>query len=213
VSAAKVAADYYVQCLTQEGREPTYKELAKAAERSDSWGAQQLRALRKAQEWTPEDDAAAKAAAEVEAYEGTEVPEADSRPAEAHTEAPATPVGTVPIVWGALLLGLGASVAANVVAVGGGTGQRIAAAFAPMALLLAVEILTRFRKAKRGGWLLYLGTGIIAAVTAVVSYGHTRSLLLHYGESNLAATILPLAPDGLILVSCVALMTMTKEEK
>jgi hypothetical protein len=213
VSAAKAAADYYVQCLTEEGREPSYKELAKAAERSESWGAQQLRALRKAQQWTPEDDAAALAATKAADTGGREVPEADSKPAEGRTEARAAvrqPFAARGVVWVAFLLGLGASVAANVEAAQDGIGPKVAAGFASIALLLSVEILARFRTSAKGRWLLYGGTGVIAAVAAVVSYGHMRSLLLEYGESNLAATILPLAPDGLILVSCVALMTMQR---
>lgn len=205
MSAADIAAELY-STRVAAGEEPSYKELAKAAGRSESWGAQQLRKLR----------ASSKPAKAPEPkLVPTEAPVVD-KPAEARTEAPVSirqPFAARGVVWVAFLLGLGASVAANVEAAADGIGPKVAAGFASIALLLSVEILARFRTSAKGRWLLYSGTAVIAAVAAVVSYGHMRSLLLEYGESNLAATILPLAPDGLILVSCVALMTMTKEEK
>nr|WP_255429698.1 DUF2637 domain-containing protein [Streptomonospora sp. PA3] len=49
------------------------------------------------------------------------------------------------------------------------------------------------------------GTAVVAAVAAVVSYGHMRDLLLSYGETALVAHILPLSVDGLLLVASVAL--------
>ena len=95
-------------------------------------------------------------------------------------------------------------------------GARIAAAFVPLALLLAVECMTRPRWHRRPGawsgfwWGLarYGGTGLVALVAAVLSYRHMSALLLAYGEDALNAAIGPLAVDGLMVVAGFALLAM-----
>lgn len=205
MSAVDIAAQYYA-AETAAGRKVTGKQLAEHVGMSLSWGAQTLRKLKQPESAEVHDHtpAAEDVVAPVEATPTVAfVPEAAVQSAE-------STFGTRLVVWCAFLLGLGASVAANVAAAGHGIGPKIAAGFAPVALLLAIEVIARMRKDGKGAWWLYLGTGVIAAVTAVVSYGHMRRLLLEYGEAELSATILPLAPDGLILVACVALMMLSK---
>lgn len=136
----------------------------------------------------------------------TEAPEPIAEPTAAEQ-----PEGARLVAWLAFALGLAASVAANVTSAGNGVGPRLAAAFAPVAVLLAVEVLVRTRWQKHV-WLKYAGLGVVAAVAAVVSYGHQRSLLLGYGESTLNATILPLAVDGLLTISATALIAMKGEK-
>jgi hypothetical protein len=51
----------------------------------------------------------------------------------------------------------------------------------------------------------YTGAGVVGAVAAVVSFGHLRSLALGAGESPLAAALLPISVDGL-LVSAASVM-------
>ncbi|MDA2806137.1 DUF2637 domain-containing protein [Nocardiopsis suaedae] len=116
------------------------------------------------------------------------------------------------VPWVAFITGAAVSIGANILhATSGGravdAGQVVAAAWAPIALLLVAEMVTRTRQS--GAWwivaLRWLGTAVVAAVAAIVSYGHMRDLLLSYGESALVAYLLPLSVDGLILVASIAL--------
>ena len=116
------------------------------------------------------------------------------------------------VAWLAFVTGAVVSVGANVLHAlhGGGpveAGRVIASGWAPVALLLVAELVARSRTA--GPWwiiaLRWVGTGVVAAVAAVVSYGHMRDLLLSYGETALVAHLLPLSVDGLLLVASLAL--------
>ncbi|MGH3679308.1 MAG: DUF2637 domain-containing protein [Natronosporangium sp.] len=51
----------------------------------------------------------------------------------------------------------------------------------------------------------YGGAGVVGAVAAVVSFGHLRHLALAAGESAVAAALLPISVDGL-LVAAAAMM-------
>jgi Protein of unknown function (DUF2637) len=138
-----------------------------------------------------------------------------------HSTVPASggqPSGARLVAWSAFLLGIAASVAANVAHAQAGLGPRIAAAFVPLALLLAVECMTRPLWHRRPGawsawwWGLarYGGTGLVALVAAVMSYRHMRGLLVLYGEDGLNAAIGPLAVDGLMVVAGFALLAMSE---
>lgn len=122
---------------------------------------------------------------------------------------------TVTKRWPAYLgcgTGLSVSVWANVaharLTPGAGPGAVFLAAFWPIALFLALEVLTRT------GWgtgyglhVARAGVALVAAVAAVVSYLHLHGLLVRYGEAPVAALIGPLAIDGLMAVSAAALLT------
>ena len=127
-------------------------------------------------------------------------------------------------VWayGGALLGGGVSVAANVAhsyvpPAGGPTswaphaGAVIGAVFWPVALLVAVEILTRVNWPAGRGWLVlrYAGLLPVALVAAAVSYRHLSGLLGYYAEDALTARLGPLAVDGLMLVATGALIATT----
>lgn len=143
------------------------------------------------------------------------VAERRSRPLKAPTADKQT-FGARAVVWSGLILGLGFSVAANVSSANGGIGPSLAAGFAPLATLLAIEAMIR-PKWFRGGWGIKLarfgGLSVVAVVAAIVSYGHQKHLLLTFGETELSASILPLAADGLIVITATALLAMKPEEK
>lgn len=109
-------------------------------------------------------------------------------------------------------LGVGLSVAANVehVLVQGPApvGAVVSAAACPVILLVALEIIARTRWPDGRRWLLlrWLALPTVAVVAASISYLHMRSLLLAYGESEWAATVGPLAVDGLMAVAVGALL-------
>jgi hypothetical protein len=159
-----------------------------------------------------------------------EVPQSGGQPVNAQVSAPATPVA-VPAVevadtrapwqarvvaWASFLLGSAASVAANVEHAKDTPGAKLAGAFVPMALILAVEMMSR-PIWQRPGWAWhaarYGGTGLVALVTAVMSYSHMHGLLLTYGETELNAAIGPLAVDGLMIVSGFAILAMNQKRE
>lgn len=47
---------------------------------------------------------------------------------------------------------------------------------------------------------------VVAAVAGIVSYGHIRAVALAVGESELAAILLPIGIDGLIIVATLAML-------
>lgn len=116
------------------------------------------------------------------------------------------------IAWLAFATGAVVSIGANVLHALDGDGptdfgRLVAAGWAPVALLLVAELVARARQS--GPWwiitLRWSGTAVVAAVAAIVSYGHMRDLLLSYGETALVAHLLPLSVDGLLLVASLAL--------
>jgi hypothetical protein len=138
--------------------------------------------------------------------------------------------GARAVSWVAFVFGVIVSVAANVAhtfyptadqltawrALHPGTawqpelGPQLAAAFWPVALLLAVEVLSRVRW-RAGLWwsaARYGGTGTVALVAAVMSYRHMAGLLTAYGEDSFSAHVGPLAVDGLMVVAGFALLSL-----
>ncbi|MCH7231171.1 DUF2637 domain-containing protein [Glycomyces sp. L485] len=151
------------------------------------------------------------------------VTEADT-PAEAAGErqVPAQPRGAAATAWLALVLGIGASVGANILhtvnVVSDGTRslpQVAGAAFWPVALVVAIEVMARVRWPASVGYALvrFAGVGAVAVVAAVVSYRHMSGLLAHWGEDPLSAHLGPIAVDGLVTVGALALLAIHKARK
>ncbi|MGH3712844.1 MAG: DUF2637 domain-containing protein [Micromonosporaceae bacterium] len=114
------------------------------------------------------------------------------------------------IAWCAFTLGVAASIAANVAHARPELGPRLASAFAPVALLLTVEIMSRVPWPDGRWWKLgrWAGTGTVAAVAAITSYRHMSALLASYGEDRLTAIIQPACVDGLMVVASLALLAL-----
>lgn len=140
------------------------------------------------------------------------------------------------VTWIAFWLGVVGSIAANIahtavpttesVAAWTATGQSaaewhppvgamLAAGFAPVALMLVIEIWSRVPWPTGTRWVVgrWIGSGLVASVAAVVSYRHMRGLLIAYGEPKLTATIMPLAVDGLMVVASIALMALSHAKR
>lgn len=110
-----------------------------------------------------------------------------------------------------LALGIGASLAANVLAAQPTVIGRVIAAWPPVALLLTVELLSRLPVAP--GWLSRLrviSAAGIAGIAAWVSYWHMAAVALEYGEAPVAAHLLPLSVDGLVVVASVCLVELAR---
>lgn len=133
------------------------------------------------------------------------------------------------IAWGSFFGGTVVSVAANVeqarmtppkwaIAPDGGmhawspeVGPQIAAAFWPLALLAAVEVMTRIPWPNGRGWVAarFGGVGLVAAGAAIISYTHMLDLLEMWSYTGLPAHLGPLVVDGLMVVSGAALFAMS----
>lgn len=161
--------------------------------------------------------------AEVKA-EGVELSPTPAAKGVATTDAlaAAQPRGAAPVAWLALLLGVGASVAANVLhtwtVLADGSGslpQVLGSAFWPVGLLVAVETMARVRwPASIGYGLIRFGAvGAVAAVAAIVSYRHMAGLLAYWGEDPVSATLGPIAVDGLVMIGALALLAIHKARK
>lgn len=108
-------------------------------------------------------------------------------------------------------LGLVASLGANVLHVldlpDPDVWAVVGAGFWPFALLVSSEVLARKRWASKGPRIAgVIGVLVVALVAAWISYGHVHGLLKSWGEPDLAAALGPLAIDGLMVVSSLALV-------
>lgn len=119
------------------------------------------------------------------------------------------------IAWLAFTTGITVSVAANVLhadVAGDATSAELAgAAFWPLALMLAVEVLTRITWPAGWQWSLarFGGVGLVGGVAAILSYRHMAGLLSTWGEDQWNAHLGPLAVDGLMLISATALLAIS----
>jgi hypothetical protein len=111
-------------------------------------------------------------------------------------------------------VGVGASLAANVahsfIHKSPPAGAIIAAAFWPVALLIALEVISRVEWPDARKWFLlrYGGLSAVAGIAAIISYRHMAGLLGSYGEDPFSAHIGPLAVDGLMVVCSAALLAI-----
>src|SRR6266545_6023105 len=108
-----------------------------------------------------------------------------------------------------LVLGVAASVAANVLHARPDPVAQIIAAWPPLALLLTVELISRVPVDRRllAAARLVATTGI-AAIAAWVSYWHMAGVASRYGEQGASPYLLPLSVDGLAIVASVSLVEL-----
>jgi hypothetical protein len=112
-------------------------------------------------------------------------------------------------VRGTLVLGVAASVAANVLHARPDPVAQLIAAWPPLALLLTVELISRVPVHRR---LLaaarLVATTAIAGIAAWVSYWHMAGVASRYGEQGASPFLLPLSVDGLVIVASVSLVEL-----
>ena len=109
-----------------------------------------------------------------------------------------------------LILGVAASVAANVLHAQQHLISQLIAAWPPVALLLTVELISRvpvYHKLLAAARLL--ATTAIAGIAAWVSYWHMVGVAGRYGEIGLSAYLLPVSVDGLIVVASISLVELS----
>ena len=112
-------------------------------------------------------------------------------------------------VRGTLVLGVAASVAANVLHARPGPVAQLIAAWPPLALLLTVELISRVPVHRRLLAAARLAaTTAIAGIAAWVSYWHMAGVAARYGETDASPYLLPISVDGLIVVASISLVEL-----
>ena len=108
-----------------------------------------------------------------------------------------------------LLLGVTASVAANILhAINNPISQAIAG-WPPVALLLTVELISRVPVHRRAlAAVRLVATAGIAGIAAWVSYWHMVAVVGRYGETGATPFLVPCSVDGLVVVASVSLVEL-----
>jgi hypothetical protein len=127
------------------------------------------------------------------------------------------------VAWGGFLLGLTASMIANVLDAWlpalhqlpgwtPGLAPQIGGAFWPAALMFAVEALSRVPWPEGQWWAVarYGGVGTVALGSAAISYGHVHDVLISWGYGVPSAVVGPLVIDGLMLICGFALLAISR---
>jgi hypothetical protein len=108
-----------------------------------------------------------------------------------------------------LTLGVAVSVVANVLHADPNPISQAIAAWAPLALLLAVELISRVPVHHQSrAWLRIAATTTIATIAAWVSYWHMVGVAVRYGETGPTPYLLPISVDGLIIVASISLIEL-----
>lgn len=109
-----------------------------------------------------------------------------------------------------LLLGVIASIAANVLHAQPHPISQAIAAWPSFALLLTVELIARIPVTRAGIAVLRLtATTTVAGIAAWVSYWHMAGVAARYGETGITPYLLPLSVDGLILIASISLLEIS----
>jgi hypothetical protein len=152
------------------------------------------------------------------------VPGQDTTTGRQPSTAMATPVprSTRLVAWGGFILGLTASVLANVLDTWlpathqppgwePGLPPQIGAAVWPAALMFALEALSRVPWPRGFWWLVarYGGVGIVALGSAAISYSHVHDVLMSWGYGAGSAATGPLVIDGLMIICGFALLAIS----
>ena len=108
-----------------------------------------------------------------------------------------------------LVLGVAASVAANILHAERNPVSQMIAAWPPLALLLTVELISRVPVHRRSLALVrFAATSTIAGIAAWVSYWHMAGVASRYGETGASPYLMPLSVDGLVIVASVSLVEL-----
>lgn len=113
------------------------------------------------------------------------------------------------VVRGIGLLGIAASIAANVLHADPNPISQAIAAWPPIAFVLTVELIHRVPVTTLLTALARMvATSVIAGIAAWVSYWHMAGVAARYGETGASAYLLPFSVDGLIVVASIGLVEL-----
>lgn len=109
-------------------------------------------------------------------------------------------------IRGVMVLSVAVSVGANVLHAQRNVISQVIAAWAPVAMLLAIELISRVSVSRRAlGVVRLVAAGLLALIAGLVSYRHTFDVVARYGEDGFVPYLLPLSVDGLMVVASVCL--------
>lgn len=112
-------------------------------------------------------------------------------------------------VRGVLTIGVAVSLAANILHADADPISKAISAWPPIALLLAIELISRVPlSTRRLASIRIAATTAIAGIAAWVSYGHMTAVAAHYGEHGGTPYLLPLSVDGLVAAASVSLVEL-----
>jgi hypothetical protein len=104
-------------------------------------------------------------------------------------------------------LGIAASLAGNVLHAEDNAVSQAIAAWSPLSLLLAVELISRVPVRQGASSVARLAaTAVIAGIAAWVSYWHMVGVAMRYGETGPSPYLIPFSVDGLIVIASVSLV-------
>jgi hypothetical protein len=89
-------------------------------------------------------------------------------------------------------------------------GDVTSSAFWPVALLIALEVISRVQWPEGRWWWItrFGGLTTVALIAALTSYLHMAALLGYYQEDRITVSLGPLSVDGLMVVCSVALLAI-----
>ncbi|GAA4725943.1 DUF2637 domain-containing protein [Phytohabitans rumicis] len=140
-------------------------------------------------------------------------PQPPSRP----NSVPAAPAETLSqltrVRWAVratLSLAVASSTAANILHAQDNLISQAIAAWPPLALLAAIELISRVPVHRRSlAALRMVATAAIAAIAAWVSYGHMVEVVRRYGEIGASPFLIPFTVDGLIVSASICLVELS----
>jgi hypothetical protein len=112
--------------------------------------------------------------------------------------------------WAIYMIFIGLSSAANAMHAQDPIGAFLSAVL-PVALALSTFLLERVRSSGGANQARIMGTVLVALGTAVGSFLHLYGLARDHGESRVTAALIPLAFDGVMLVSSMTIMVLSRE--
>jgi hypothetical protein len=111
-----------------------------------------------------------------------------------------------------VLLGIGASIAMNVLHAPSNPAARLVAAGPPLAVFFALELIARIPSSSKGlTWFRIAGAVVVALGAATISYAQQRAAVRGLGFADWESFIWPLIIDGLMVVASVSLVEVVRK--
>src|SRR5574342_328583 len=111
-----------------------------------------------------------------------------------------------------VLLGIGASIAMNVLHAPNNPAARLVAAGPPLAVFFALELIARIPSSSKGlTWFRIAGAVVVALGAATISYAQQRAAVRSLGFAEWESFIWPLIIDGLMVVASVSLVEVVRK--
>lgn len=116
------------------------------------------------------------------------------------------------LVLAAVLLGIGASIAMNVLHAPDNLAARLVAAGPPLAVFFALELIARIPSSSKGlTWFRIAGAVVVALGAATISYAQQRAAVRGLGFLDWESYVWPLIVDGLMIVASVSLVEVVRK--